>query len=584
MSSRFSIVFFIGLLFFSCNTGEKVASKKDLTKDERIGIETEELGALLDAGIEQDSVKLSDFWITTGTELIKFYQQNNGKLFWFEDGKLKKHAGTFLKFLEKSEYYGLDSNYYYFNQVKKGLDSLGKTKNFYNVAKCEALNDVLLTNAWMLAAVHLNKGLLDPENLRIVWKRDSLENKNLAAVLLKCNDTSISTKLLSYQPDFIEYRMLKAGMKNYLDSNKLDTVSFVVVDPKKDSTACWNEIAKALKHWRYMTVDTLESDSIVSLAKKFQADNGLDPDAIIGPLTRNAFATSNVQRFYAAALAFEKWRWKKPRDGKLQFHVNIPAYMLHAVRNDSIIKRHRVVTGAPDTRSPTFTAKIKYLTLFPYWHVPHSIATKEIAVFLRRDTAYLRKGAYTLLTRDNQPADLSAVKWKLLGENYFPYKVRQSGGYGNSLGLLVFHFPNKYDVYLHDTPSKRFFNKSVRCFSHGCIRLQNPIDLATFVLKQDRKWKKDEFNKDTLMAWIGRHYEQRVQLKKYIPIEIDYITVTADSLGNITFHPDVYEKDVEMVKVMNPLIKYKPKKRPAKKKEEEIKATACIFSNKRLKV
>ncbi|HLP11728.1 MAG TPA: L,D-transpeptidase family protein [Flavobacteriales bacterium] len=587
MSSRLLLGLYIGLLLFSCNSGEKMASKKDLSKDERIAIETEELGALLEAGFEQDSVKLSGFWITTGTELGKFYTQNNGKLFWFEDGKPKEHTKSFLKFLGKSEYYGLDSNFYHYNQVKKGLDSLGKTKNFYAVAKCEAVNDVLLTNAWMLAAVHLNKGLLDPENLRVIWKRDSLENKNLAGVLAKSNDTSILTKLLAYQPNFIEYRMLKLGMKNFLDSNILDTVSFKLVDPKKDSSACWNEINKALIHWKYITIDTLQRDSIVKLAKKFQADNGLDPDAIIGPLSRKAFATSNVQRFHAAALAFEKWRWKKPRDGKLEFHVNIPAYELHALRNDSIIRRHRVVTGAPDTRSPTFTAKIKYITLFPYWHVPHSIASKEISVFLRRDSSYLRKGGYTLLNRENEPIDLSTVKWKSLNENYFPYKVRQTGGYGNSLGLVVFQFPNKHDVYLHDTPSKRFFNKSVRCFSHGCIRLQNPLDMATFVISQDKKWKKDEFNKDTLMAWIGKHYEQRYNLKKYIPIEIDYITVTADSIGNMTFHPDVYDKDVELLKVMNPLLHYKPKKKPEKKKEEaeeKIKATAYLNSRKKIVV
>jgi murein L,D-transpeptidase YcbB/YkuD len=575
MQIKFSFSLVFAIFLFSCGNKEKVATKKDLTKEERASIEKEELEALLNFDSNQDSVKLFDFHITTASQVKALYNQNKQELFWFSDGKPKSHTNAFIKFLATSKYFGLDSNFYYYNEIKKGIDSIPKSNNFYAVAKSEALNDLLLTNAWLLMAVHLNKGFIDAESMRVVWKIDSLENKNLAEILLNSADTSITRKLLAFEPTNIEYRQLKAGLKNYLDSNNLDTLSFRLQDPKKDSTACWNELAKALLHWKYIDSITVPRDTLIYITKKFQTNNGLDADAIIGNFSRKGFATSNANRFYYAAVALEKWRWKPKRDGKIQFHVNIPAYQLHVIRNDSLIRRHRVVTGAPDHQSPEFKAKIRYVTLVPYWHVPHSIATKEIAVFLRRDTTYLKKHGYQLLNSKNEPADLTNVRWKALGENYFPFKVRQNGGYGNSLGIVAFHFPNKYDVYLHDTPAKNFFRKNMRAFSHGCIRLQNPIQMAEFILKQDHKWKKNEFNMDTLMAWIGKKYEQRIILKKSIPIEIDYITVTADSLGKITFHPDVYLREAELIQLANPKTKFKPKKKAAKK-EEEIKVTVFL--------
>lgn len=577
--------FIAGLaLMVSCGNSEEFADKRDLTPEEKKEIEKKELAEWLEVETGKDSVQVDHFWITTASELTQFYNSTGNNLFWFSNGKPQAHTKKFMEFLSASEYFGLDSNLYYFNEIKKGIDTLERGNNFYAQAKSEALNDVLLTNAWLLSAVHLSKGFLDPDNMQVVWKKDSLDKNNLVNTLSSSADTSLMRKLLAYQPNNIEYRYLKAGLKNFLDHHTLDTVSFKVPDPKKDSTTCWNEISKALLYWKYIDSLTVPRDTLVDRVKKFQEDNGLDADAIIGAYSRKSFATSNARRFYYAALAMEKWRWKSARDGKIQVRVNIPSYELNVIRNDSIVRRHRVVTGAPDTRSPQLQAKIRYVTIFPYWHVPHSIATKEIAVFARRDSSYLRKHGYQLFNLDRSVTDLATVNWKRLNENYFPYRVRQNGGYGNSLGVISFHFPNKYDVYLHDTPSKRFFNKTVRAFSHGCIRLQNPLNFAEFILKQDKtKRERDTFNIDTLKSWINRHYEQRVMLRKSIPIELDYITVTADSLGHILFHPDVYEKDKEMVEMMNPRTKFKPvKKSPARKeKEEETKVTAMLPAKKR---
>lgn len=580
MSRSSWLIGIFSFLLCSCGDDQQYASKKDLTPEERRQIEQDELTKILDLDFEKDSVQLDKIWLTTGRYIDDFYAENEQGYFWFKEGKLLEHGTVMMKFLANSEYYGLDSNLYSYNEIKAGMDSIARSSNFYSIAKYEAQNEVLLTNAWLMAAVHLNKGTMDPTNLRLAWKIDSLENpKSLITELKESKDTSLLTRLKKFEPTNIEYRYLKWAMKNYLDSTNIeDTVRFTIADPKKDSASCWSEMAKALLHWKYIDSLTTPKDTLVLAVKKFQADNGLDPDAIIGNFTRKTFGKSNNDRFYHAALAFEKWRWKDKRDGKIQLHVNIAAYTFHVIRNDSLIRRHRVVTGAPDHQSPQLQAKVRYVTLFPYWNVPHSISTKEIAPYLNRDSSYLRKHGYVLLnSKEKTPADLSKVKWKSLGENYFPYRVRQNGGYGNSLGIVAFHFPNKYDVYLHDTPSKYFFKKNTRAFSHGCIRLQNPLQFAEFILKQDRP--KDTLNIDTLKAWINKKFEQRITLKKPVPIELDYITVDSDSLGNIQFHPDVYEREKDFIKIMNPKSGYKPK--PVPKKEEKATEVKTVGLNPR---
>ncbi len=565
---------YVSVLFlFSCGGAGEYASKKDLTREERVGIENEELSLLLEEDFSNDSVQIDSVWLTAGTEIKRFYNLTGNGLHWYKDGKQLSRTKSFLGFIAKSKYYGLDSGFYQLNLIKLLNDSIEKSLNFYSIAKAEAKNDLLLTNAFMLLRVHLEKGLLDPTSNRVIWKKDSLENKSIAEELKNCGDTSFKTVLQGYEPNFIEYRYFKWALKNYLDSNALDTTKFRVPDPKKDSSTCWSKISEALLYWKYIDSIAIPKDTLLLAVKKFQRNNSLDGDGIIGTFSRQAFNTSNSDRFYYACLALEKWRWKIKRDGKIQFHVNIPSYELHVIRNDSIIKRHRVVTGATDHHTPTLTAKVRWVTLFPYWNVPHSISTKEILPFARRDTAYMRKHGYVLINNKKEIVPVSDVPWRKLSENYFPYRIRQNGGYGNSLGVVAFHFPNKYDVYLHDTPAKYFFKKTVRAFSHGCIRLQSPLNFAQFVLKQDRP--KDTLNEDTLRVWIDRKYEQRINLKKPIPIELDYITVTSDSLGNIQFHPDVYLLEADLIRLMNPnlakkLKPKKPKKVPEKKVEVRI--------------
>ncbi|MFI5204209.1 MAG: L,D-transpeptidase family protein [Flavobacteriales bacterium] len=564
------------LLFPSCGGEKEFLAEKDLSIEEKL----EKVSAHFREWIDdeyRDSAVVQGYYLASYKALFRIYDSVSFQPVWSKNLELETRTKAFMGLLSKSAWYGLDSGLYYAHDIRVLLDSAGRDKNFVTKARNVALCDVLLCNAYLLLNVHLEKGYLDSASGKQVWKIDSL-HRDVVKELFEYNDESQLKTMLNRQPQNIEYRYLMAALKTFLDSTVVDTRTFTLPDLKTDSLACRDSIKTALIHWGFLDTAYAASDSAqLASFKKFQLLHGMDDDGVPGKNSVACMRISHYDRFMQACLAVEKWKWKKPRQPSIMLRVNIPSYTLHVIRNDSIIRKHRVVTGLPDKQTPQFRARLRWITLFPYWNVPHSISTEEIVPHLRRsDTAYLRKHEYEMFALDKNLADLTAVPWKKLSKDYFPYRLRQKGGPLNALGLIQFHFPNKHDVYLHDTPAKYFFRKNTRCFSHGCIRLQNPFDFGVFILKQDLKIRKDTFNVDTLRAWVNKKIEQRIILKRSIPIELDYITVTGDSLGNITFHYDIYSKDVKYMKYMyptpSPLAKAIAKEKataPKKKKKKE---------------
>lgn len=558
------LVLCTSLFLTHCGQKAEFVTEKELTMEEKLDMVQAHLKHwVLDS--DKDSVVIDGFRLYAYQQLYRLYDTVGFKLQWFKELELTKRGEHFLDFIGSIRRHGLDSNLYFLNEIRYLVDSVQDDPNFVSKARNIALCDVLMSNAYLLVNVHLEKGFIDPVSGRQVYKIDSLKTRDPVKEYMSFKDTSHYRLLTSRQPANIEYRYLMTALQRFVDSIPLDTRKVQIPDLKTDSLACRDSLAVFLAHYGWLDTAFVGDDSAeVASLKAYQEWQGLDKDGIPGNYTVACARLSHYDRFLQASLAVEKWKWKEPRDGSIRVHVNIPAYRLHLIRNDSLIRKHRVVTGLPDKQTPEFTACMKWVTLFPYWNVPHSIATEEIAPYLRRsDTTYLNKHGYELFLK-KEPADLSQVKWKKLCKDYFPYRIRQKGGPKNSLGLIQFHFPNKHDVYLHDTPAKYFFKKNTRAFSHGCIRLEDPFAFGTTILQQDRP--KDTINIDTVMAWINKGEEQRIILKKYIPVEIDYISVTADSLGNITFHYDIYQRDEKYLKNMRPGVS--PIKMTPKKKEK----------------
>ena len=535
----------ISILFSSCGHTEtpEYVSEKELTAVEKKQMQRDALKKFFDEGIPfKDSVH-----IATYSYLQEFYRERDYELFWSDADDTLHKASLLAGTLDSAWSYGLNPEWYHRSLILSIIDTCSKKDNYVEKSRLLATTDLLLSNAYFLYITDLSAGFIDTASMDIAWKIDSMQ-LDLKKYLTESPDSSFTERIFAFQPVIGEYVLLQKALSRWWRENELWTDHFEISDYKKDSSGFMNDARKVFLKMNLIDSSSLDNDSLVLEAmKKFQEMHAIDIDGKPGRQSFASLQKSNYDRFLQAALAMEKLRWKK-RTKEFQLYVNIASYKLTVLRNDSALYTFRLVTGAPDHKTPEFKAKLKYISLHPYWHLPHSISTKEFLPLARRDTNYVLKNNYRVFDLNKNPVDLSSINWNKLSTDYFPYRVRQEGGYGNSLGLIVFYFPNKYDVYMHDTPAKYLFARSVRAFSHGCMRLQDPFRLGEIILKEDQP--KEELTADSLKARALQGFEQRINLKKHIPIEIDYITTTADSAENIYFHLDIYNRDEKYLEII----------------------------------
>ncbi|SNC66517.1 L,D-transpeptidase catalytic domain [Hymenobacter gelipurpurascens] len=241
------------------------------------------------------------------------------------------------------------------------------------------------------------------------------------------------------------------------------------------------------------------------------------------------------------ALNLERWRWESFLPENEYLLINLPAFELQAVAHDSVLRRHRVIVGRFQTPTPTLSSTIRYFTLAPNWHVPHSIAIKEILPRLQNDASYLERNNYALYNSRGQLQDPYRIRWEQVTAQNFPYSIRQSAGCDNALGNIVFRFANPYSVYLHDTPMRQFFQQPYRALSHGCMRLEHPLQLAAYLLR--REGRTEKLPSEEACALQPRPRD--VRLRRHSPLYVRYATCTAEK-GQLRFLPDIYHQDAAL--------------------------------------
>jgi len=284
------------------------------------------------------------------------------------------------------------------------------------------------------------------------------------------------------------------------------------------------------------------NDKLVAGIKKFQARHGIDADGVLGQRTVTALNKPISERLDQIELAMERLRWLPELSNGASIIVNIPAFQLWAFDDvneiNSDIKNMRVVVGkAAKNETPVLMAEMRFIDFMPYWNVPYNIVKKEIIPKLLTNPRYLDgENMEMVATEGGEAKTVSFSSATLSGLNQGNVRIRQKPGNKNALGKVKFMFPNKNDVYLHDTPSHHLFSRSRRDFSHGCVRVENPDQLAQFVLKN--QLSKEEID-DAFQAQKNR----RVTLKKSIPVMFFYTTAFVDHNEHLSFYEDIYAYD-----------------------------------------
>lgn len=282
------------------------------------------------------------------------------------------------------------------------------------------------------------------------------------------------------------------------------------------------------------------SAGIAAALKRFQLRHGLSPDGVLGQRTRSELNVTAQARVEQIVANMERWRWLPRTFEPNYIAVNVPDATLSLVLNGSEVLRSRVVVGKPKTPTPILRAEGGGITVNPPWNVPTSIARKEILPRLKSNPSYLRSQDMVLLNGPaGDPYGLH-VRWRDIPAGTFPYLIQQHPGLKNSLGTIKLELPNRFDVYLHDTPSKRAFAFFARDVSHGCVRVERILPLASYILSE---------NLDAMMKIadaVSTGETRYFPFQRRIPVYFLYWTVFAGPEGTLQFRPDVYGRDSRM--------------------------------------
>ena len=299
--------------------------------------------------------------------------------------------------------------------------------------------------------------------------------------------------------------------------------------------------------------ETFYDPALQQAVAAFQRENKMNPDGLIGRTTRSvlngegkpALAGSEVQRL---TLNMERWRWMPESLGQLHVWDNIPEFTTRVLKGGQLVHSAKIIVGKPETQTVLFSANMRYVIFHPEWGVPDSIKVKEILPYLRpssgggffsffggADTRVLEKHNLKV-SFNGRPVDASQVDWNQV--DIKRYTFIQPAGAANVLGVVKFRFPNKHDIYMHDTPQRDLFDKQVRTFSHGCIRVHNPGRLAEILLEEDKGW-----SAAYVRGLLAQGYNNEVTLDKQVPVHVTYFTAVAGEDGTVQHFGDVYGHD-----------------------------------------
>jgi murein L,D-transpeptidase YcbB/YkuD len=268
----------------------------------------------------------------------------------------------------------------------------------------------------------------------------------------------------------------------------------------------------------------------------------------VGKGTLAALNVSVEDRIRQIQLNLERWRWMPDDLGARYVLVNIPAFEMHIADAGRVVKTLRTIVGRKARPTPQFASAITYLELNPYWHVPPKIAREDLLPKIQADPAYLMRQNFHVFgswAKDAPAIDPFTIDWSSLSKDHFPFHLRQEPADHNALGRVKFMFPNDRSVYIHDTPGKRLFARPSRPFSSGCVRVEDPLDLAHFLLA-GQNW-----DKDRLSQAVADSRRQVIILEDPVPVYLVYRTAWAATDGEIHFAEDIYGYDPRLLAAMS---------------------------------
>ena len=474
--------------------------------------------------------------------LQAYYQTYGGELLWLASSR----ANAFVSRLKNAEADGLDPNDYPSKRLRPSVQAARRLTNAASRLSNSIFRQLFLnmprTSKWVVScrakSIPISSSKVAPSTS---WQR------------LRASSVtdSIDHFFDKWQPPGRNYAALRIALAQHRALSAKGGWSAVplgdpirpgMTDPRVPAIRARLSLTEGGSGEVTAAESQLYNNALVEVVKRFQASQGLEVDGVIGSTTIVAMNVPVQERINSIILAMERLRWMPEDLGQQYLIVNIAGFELRRINAGEVEERMAVVVGKPYHRTPVFSDRIRFLEFNPYWNVPPDIAIKEELPALRSNAASRAAQGFEAV-RGDQVVDVRSVDWAGVGAGRFPYQLRQRPGTNNALGRVKFMFPNPHNVYLHDSPAHSLFGRSVRAFSHGCIRLSRPLELAEQVLRVGgvKGWTKERI--DDVVASTKTTV---VNLREPLPVHITYLTAWVDD-GVANFRQDIYGHDAKLL-------------------------------------
>jgi len=476
--------------------------------------------------------------------LQRFYSARHYQPVWLLSKSTSALHDVALEFIENAESEGLDISDYQINRLRQ-LRTNNLQADAYEL-------EFQTTRTLLKLATDLRRGQFSPKDLDPDWHIPQSSFDPVNFLLTAIASDNFQQFLDELKPKIPGYQLLKQALAKYRDLAARQAIwiqipAAAAIHPNtmhmsiplvRDRIVEAYKIQNRAEYNLSNTTSKYYDDNLVNAVKTFQLQHGLNPDGIIGRNTLHALNKTFDEKVLQLRLNLERLRWLPRQLGKRYLLANTAGFRLAAVKDDQQILNMRIVVGRNSRTTPSFSSHITHLVLNPYWNIPAGIARKDLLPHQQKDRNYFaargikvyRGYDYSVKSIDPDSVDWAALK------NRLPYVLRQDPGVKNALGTIKFLLPNPFNIYLHDTPSKSLFSKEIRTFSSGCIRLEQPMELAVFAMNGHSTPAK-------LMAQINSGNTASIKLPAVLPIYIVYLTVWIDQQQNIRFSPDSYGWD-----------------------------------------
>ena len=470
-----------------------------------------------------------------GDPISLFYFERNYEPFWIEN---RKRLESLSRSLSEAGSHGLPEFRYPLGELKEAIFEDDPTQK----AKLE----LMATEAFLLFAQDISGGILKPNmidaNINVDPQRR--EASELLASLTESFDVSSFFENLFPRSNEYEYlvgelRRMRDILRNGSWGDPVPSGTTLQIGMTHEHVPFLRKRLSKMGYPVSQTNQRLFDEQLDASVKKFQEYHGLNPDGVFGKRSIEAINVSPKTRLVQVLVNLERMRWNNQDRGTEYVSVNQANFYAYFKSGNKKVWESRVVIGLPSNQTAEFNDTMTHMVVNPTWHVPKSIAVDEYLPLIQKDSNFLVDNEMVLMVRGTDTIiDSSLIDMQAFTPDNFPFLIKQIPSNINALGLVKFMFPNKFSIYMHDTPMKELFFKDERTFSHGCIRLQEPFEFAYSLL---RNQVVDPVNK--FQEILKKEEETYINLSRNIPVYITYRTAFFDDFGQVHYRADVYGRD-----------------------------------------